>query len=95
MADTTYGVRIRCTPDTSGNNLPIGSTVLYSSPTAVGTTKTELGRQRGTAVGYFDDTRPISSGKLYYWLRHEQPGMTDSAFIGPVDAEPTDLQVET
>jgi hypothetical protein len=89
---TTYGVRIRITPNTGNSSKSF--TQLYTSPTSAGTTKTLIAVRRGTTVWYFDDERPVSSGKLYYWTRTVQSGLTDSAYIGPVDAEPSDLETE-
>lgn len=93
MATTVYGIRIKVTPDNSGANPTGASTVLYRSTTSGGT-YAEVARQRGSAVWYYDDTLPLGSGKKYYKVRTEFTLMTESSYIGPVDAEPTDLQVE-
>lgn len=92
MADTVYGNRIKVTPATANSFKTVS--VLSSAETPTGT-KTELARQAGTAVWWYDDTRPLSAGRAYYFVHWEQTGYTPTDFGGPVDAEPTDLQVET
>ena len=80
---------MKITPNTA--NPPLQPTVLYRADTAGGT-KTELSRSTRSSVWYFEDVRPISSGKKYYWIRAESGGgYTNSSYVGPVDAEPTDL----
>ena len=87
-----YGIRVRVTPDNSGANLWKANTVLYRS-TASGGTYTEVARNRGTAVWYYDDALTASTGRRYYKVGVEYPGYTDAALIGPVDAMPTNLAV--
>lgn len=91
MADTVYGNRIKVTP--AVGNPSHTSTILYSAPTPTGT-KTELARQRGTSAWYYDDTRPLSAGRAYYFIRWAANGYTPTDYVGPVDAEPIDLGVE-
>lgn len=90
---TQYGVRIRITPDVSGDNLIKADVALYRSDTPGGD-KTLLAAQRGIAVWYYDDVRPVSSGTKYYYARTEYVGYTSSSYIGPVDAKPVDLSIE-
>ena len=93
MALTTYGIRLRIRPDTSGNKPRKAYTVLYRADSAVAA-KTEIVRSWGTAEWTYDDTMPLSAGHKFYWLRTEYPGMISSSYTGYVDCYPTDLGVE-
>jgi len=86
----TYGVRLRIRPDTSGANSASTATVLYRA-TSSGGTYAEVARVNGAAEWVYDDTLPLGSGKKYYKIRSEALRMTESAWVGPVDAEPIDL----
>jgi hypothetical protein len=87
---TNYGVRVRVTPDTSGNNPPLIRTVILRADTSGGTYST-IATQWGKSLWFHDDVRPLSTGKKFYKAKHTFPGSTDSALIGPVDAEPGNL----
>ena len=90
MADTTYGIRLRITPDQGGTNPFKTYTVLYRADTALGS-KTEVARQLSVNEWTFDDTLPLNAGRKYYWIRSEVGTYTESSYIGPVDCEPTDI----
>jgi len=89
-APSVYGIRLRVTPDASGDNLFKAYTVLYNS-TSAGGTYTEVGRSQGASVWTFDHALPASAARQYYKVRTEYPSLTSSALVGPVDALPTNL----
>jgi hypothetical protein len=90
---STYGIRIRITPDQSGGNPWQAETVLYRS-TSAGGTYSEVARGRGTQVWFYDDILPLSEPRQYYKVRTEMTfGYTESAYIGPVDAKPSNLDI--
>jgi len=93
MADAVYGVRLKITPDNSGANPARAQVVLYRADVSTFGSSSEIARRFGTAVWYYDDTRPLSSGTKYYWVRTESPGYASSSTVGPVDAQPTDLSI--
>lgn len=89
---STYGIRIRVTPDSGVVNPWKAATVLYSS-TSAGGTYSEIARNIGTAVWYHDDVLTASTARQYYKVRTEHSNYTESAYIGPVDALPTNLDI--
>jgi len=87
-----YGIRVRVTPDNSGANPWQASTVLYRSTTSGGT-YTEVARNIGSAVWYYDDALTASTARRYYKVGVVRGGYVDAALIGPVDAMPTNLAI--
>ena len=89
-----YGIRLRVTPDTSGDNPDGAYTVLFNSTSAGGTYK-GIAWSQGVTVWTFDHTLPADAPRQYYKVWTSFPNMTASSYIGPVDALVTNLGVET
>ena len=87
---STYGIRLRITPDSGTTNSWKAQTVLYVS-TSSGGTYSEIARNLGTSVWTYDYILPANAARRYFKVRTEYTGMTDSAYIGPVDCIPTNL----
>ena len=86
-----YGITVRVTPDDSGDNPWKANSVLYSASSAGGS-YSEVARNRGTSVWYYDDILTITEPRRYYKVGVTRLGYQDAALIGPVDAEPIDLE---